>query len=413
MELNKNFLKKKQFFVFTSAGKPVWTRYGDETELTTFIGSVTAILYNFQQYYRGELDSLRYLRTKGLLVIFKCTQALYYVCVCRNSESIEAIYQQLDMLHCKVISTLTNNITTMLKNRPNYDARNLMGGTHSSLDSMIKTTARSLQYIKGFFPVKMLSSQRNQIASIFKNNAHQDIVYGFVMTTNYLIYRYTRKNTSLHHIDISLLSNLVTNYTSLRSTMSWTPICLPHFSDEGFLYAWVTFLPESTICIVLLSDNASAFKDLKSCGNAIETELNGLKSVIEDSIRALPYPVSTFEVKEINHFLYYSKNYEQYIMSGTHPSIFEHLNELPKKHYQQTLSRYNAAHKLSEVGEYYKGNYVKVDVYRNELIICMRQQDFELLASLSSLLSVTEVTQACTQLLKVIKQEEPNLFIPK
>lgn len=301
----------------------------------------------------------------------------------------------------------------MLKNRPNYDARNLMGGTHSSLDSMIKTTSRSLQYIKGFCPVKMPYSQRNSIANIFKNNVHHDVVYGFVMTTNYLIYRYVRKNISLHHIDISLLSNLVTNYTSLRSTMSWTPICLPHFSDEGFLYAWVTFLPDSKVCIVLLSDNASAFKDLKTCGNVIETELSGLKGIIEDSISTLPYPVSFFEVKEINHFLYYSKSYEQYVMSGTHPSNFEHLSELPKKYYQQTLNRYNSAHRFSEISEYYKGNYVKVDVYQNELVICIRQQEFELLASLSSLISISDCYQACMQLIKMIKQEESNLFIPK
>ena len=119
MENAKSFSKKKQFFVFTSAGKPVWTRYGDETDLTTFIGSVTAILYNFQQYYRGEQDYLRFIKTQDVKIVFLCTQALYYVCVSRKQESVEAIYQQLDMLHSKVISTLTNNITTMLMNRPN------------------------------------------------------------------------------------------------------------------------------------------------------------------------------------------------------------------------------------------------------------------------------------------------------
>ena len=172
MDNIKAFAKKKQFYVFTSAGKPVWTRYGDEADLTTFIGSVTAILYNFQQYYRGESDYLRYIKTKDVTIVFLCTQALYYVCVCKKLESIEAIYQQLDMLHSKVISTLTNNITTMLLNRPNYDARNLMGGTHASLNSMIKTTARALHFIKGFMPTKMPLIQRNQISSIFKNNVH-------------------------------------------------------------------------------------------------------------------------------------------------------------------------------------------------------------------------------------------------
>ena len=413
MENAKAFLKKKQFFVFTSAGKPVWTRYGDETDLTTFIGSVTAILYNFQQYYRGEHDSLRYLRTKDVTIVFLCTQALYYVCVCKKPESIEAIYQQLDMLHSKVISTLTNNITTMLMSRPNYDARNLMGGTHTSLDSMIKTTARGLHFIKGFMPTRMSGSSRNQIASIFKNNMHTEVVYGFLMTTKYIIYRYCRKNVSLHHIDASLLANLVMSYTSLRSTMSWTPICLPHFSDEGFLYACITFIQDSEICIALLSDNASAFKDLKACGSLIETEMQGLKPMLEDSIASIPFPVGSFEVKEINHFVYFSKNYDQFIMSGTHPANLEHLQELPKEHYLILMSRYNAAHGISEFSEYFRGNYIKVDVYRNEQIVCVRQGDFLLLASLSSLLTTAASIQACNQLLKILKQEEVNLFISK
>lgn len=413
MENAKHFLKQKQFFVFTSAGKPVWTRYGDETDLTTFIGSVTAILYNFQQYYRGEQDSLRYIKTSDVTIVFLCTQALYYVCVCKKAESIEAIYQQLDMLHSKVISTLTNNITTMLMSRPNYDARNLMGGTHASLDSMIKTTARGFHFIKGFMPSKMSVVNRNQIASIFKTNIHADVVYGFLMTTNYIIYRYCRKNVTLHHIDASLLANLVTSYKSLRATMSWTPICLPHYSDEGFLYAWITFIQDSDICIALLSDNATAFKDLKACGNLIETEMQGLKPMLEESISTIPFPVSSFEVKEINHFVYFSKNYDQFIMTGTHPASLEHLQELPKAHYQGLLNRYNLAHGLSEISEYYKGNYVKVDIYRNEQIICLKQGDILLLASMSSLLTTTACIQACNQLLKTLKQEEPNLFIPK
>lgn len=391
----------------------MWTRYGEESDLTTFIGSVTAILYNFQQYYRGEQDYLRFLKTKDLTIVFLCTQALYYVCVCRKPESIEMIYQQLGMLHSKVISTLTNNITTMLMNRPNYDARNLMGGTHTSLNAMIKSTARSLNFIKGFGPTRMPIVQRNQIATIFKNNIHSDVVYGFLMTTNYVIYRYCRKNVNLHHIDASLLANLVTSYTSLRSTMSWTPICLPHFSDEGFLYAWVTFLQDSNICIALLSDNSSAFKDLKACGTVIESEMQGLKLIIEDSIASIPYSVSAFEVKEINHFLFFSKNYDQYIMSGTHPASTEHLQELSIEQYQMLMIRYNLAHGLSEFSEYYKGNYTKVDIYRNEQIVCLRQNEYVLLASMSSLLSTTACIQACSQLLRVLKQEEPNIFIPK
>ena len=228
MEEAKSLEKKKLFFVFTSAGKPVWTRYGEENDLATFIGSLAAILYNFQSYYTGAVDALRYMRTLDMLVVFLCKEALFYVVICRLSktkvratkESLESLHQQLENLHIKVISTLTNNITTTLLNRPNYDARNLMGGTHSALDTLIRTSAMNSYFLEGFMPVKLPYETRNEVHIAFKNHTHEDILYAFLMTPNFIIYRYCRKGVTLHYSDVSLLSNLLASYNSLRSASS-------------------------------------------------------------------------------------------------------------------------------------------------------------------------------------------------
>ena len=228
MEEAKSLEKKKLFFVFTSAGKPVWTRYGEENDLATFIGSLAAILYNFQSYYTGAVDALRYMITLDMLVVFLCKEALFYVVICRLSktkvratkESLESLHQQLENLHIKVISTLTNNITTTLLNRPNYDARNLMGGTHSALDTLIRTSAMNSYVLEGFMPVKLPYETRNEVHIAFKNHTHEDILYAFLMTPNFIIYRYCRKGVTLHYSDVSLLSNLLASYNSLRSASS-------------------------------------------------------------------------------------------------------------------------------------------------------------------------------------------------
>lgn len=419
MEEAKSLEKKKLFFVFTSAGKPVWTRYGEENDLATFIGSLAAILYNFQNYYNGAADALRFMRTSDMTVVFLCKEALFYVVICRVSktkvratkETLESLYQQLENLHIKVISTLTNNITTTLLNRPNYDARNLMGGTHSALDTLIRTSAMNSYFLEGFMPIRLPYEIRNEVYQAFKNHLHEDILYAFLMTPNFIIYRYCRKGVPLHYSDVSLLSNLLASYNSLRSSSSWTPICLPQYSDEGFVYACITFIQNSQISIALISENANAFKDLKAAGDGIEAELQKNREVLEKHIGDMPYSVSTCGIKEVKHFLYFSKNLEQYTMSGINPSTRVFLPEIQKQAYKRLLKRYDMAYLLSNFSDYYKGNYIRVDVYRNEQILCIRTTEYTLLMAFSPLLSRNSIFNISGQMTKWIKQEEPNLFI--
>ena len=421
MEEAKSLEKKKLFFVFTSAGKPVWTRYGEETDLSTFIGSLAAILYNFQNYYTTSTDALRYMRTSDMFVVFLCKEALFYVVISRlaknkpqvTKETLECLHQQLQNLHIKVISTLTSSITSTLQKRPSFDARNLMGGTHSAMDTLIRTTAMTPYFLQGFMPVRMPYEIRNEVHSVFKNYMHEDILYAFLITPNFIIYKFSRKGVSLHYSDVSLLSNLLASYNSLRSASSWTPICLPQYSDEGFVYACINFLQNSQISIALISENANAFKDLKASGDAIEKELTRSKDSLERCINEMPYTVGMCGIKEVKHFLYWSKNYDQFTMSGINPYTRVFLPEMQKPGYKRTLKRYDNIYFLSNFVDYYKGNFVRLDIYRNEQIYCNRTQDYVLLLSFSPLINRITVADIAARMLKWLKQEEQNLFITK
>ncbi|CAG9312437.1 unnamed protein product [Blepharisma stoltei] len=406
----KSFQKKKLFYVLTSAGKPVWTRYGECADLAVFIGALAAIIFKFQSYYNGVKDSLRYLRTSDTYIVILCTEALYYVCISRGKDSIESIYHQLEMLHAKVLSTLTSSITQTLLSRPGFDVGNLMGGTHDALDTLIRTSAISPCFLEGFMPVRMPISQRSQISQAFKNSNHEDILYGFLMTPEFMIYKYCRRGEQIHPIDIFLLTNLLTSYASLRSTMSWTPICLPNYNNEGFVYAYITFIQDTKIGIILISDNASAFKDLKFCADGIEKEIVSLIPVLMDAIRMMPYSITTCEAADFKHFLYMPKG-DQYSMPSFYPSTRTILAEIPIECYKKTLRRYYSAFKLSKCAEYFKGYYVRIDIYRNEQIVCIRQPEYTLLGSISPLISSASVVQSVNQLLRWLKSEEQNLFI--
>jgi len=42
------------------------------------------------------------------------------------------------------------------------------------------------------------------------------------------------------------------------------------------VYAYITFIKNSSIGVVLISDNSNAFRELKACGEGIEDRLKDL-----------------------------------------------------------------------------------------------------------------------------------------
>jgi hypothetical protein len=42
---------RKHYMILTDAGKPVYTRYGDEMNLSPFIATISAILPKLQSYF--------------------------------------------------------------------------------------------------------------------------------------------------------------------------------------------------------------------------------------------------------------------------------------------------------------------------------------------------------------------------
>jgi hypothetical protein len=261
------YAHKKLFYVFTSAGKYVWSRHGDVAELSTFMGTLAAILFKFHHYFPGMTDSLRYLQTADMVIVALCTEALWYVCISKTQESVRSLHIQLNLLHSKIISTLTVRITDLLISRPNFDAQHLLGGIDNALVALLANTKRTPCFVEGFQPVRLPVPLRNQVSSSFKAHAHEDLVFGFLLTQNHVLHVYAERDATVKASDVVMLVNLLSSNSSLRSSMTWTPICLPGYSVEGFLYAYISFFKNSPIGLALLSTNANAFNSLKAAGD--------------------------------------------------------------------------------------------------------------------------------------------------
>src|SRR5690554_2104614 len=105
--------------------------------------------------------------------------------------------------------------------------------------------------------IRMPRSLRTRIGTLLRKTC-KNVVYAILIAGKRVVNLVRGKDRVLHPSDLLILINFVTNSQSLRSSESWTPICLPQFSTQGFLYAYVCYLtPE--VCLTLVSGDSNDF----------------------------------------------------------------------------------------------------------------------------------------------------------
>ena len=118
--------------------------------------------------------------------------------------------------------------------------------------------------------LRMPKQLRTRIGSCLRRSGMKNLLFGLLLGAGkQLIHIVRGKDRILHPSDCLLLLNFLTNSLSLRSSEeSWTPICLPHFSNRGFLYAYVCYLTDD-ICLTLLTADSADFANLRQAKTKI------------------------------------------------------------------------------------------------------------------------------------------------
>jgi len=78
----------------------------------------------------------------------------------------------------------------------------------------------------------MQKTARAKIGAILKKNRNKSLLYSILLSGTKLVNWVHMAGRPMDVRDMAILVNFVTNSQSLRSSESWAPICLPHFSDE-------------------------------------------------------------------------------------------------------------------------------------------------------------------------------------
>lgn len=343
--------KLKHYMIFSSAGKPIYSRHGDVNLINGYIGVIQTII----SFYEESKDPLQSFTAGDTKFVVSTQGPLYFVAISSLGESEAQLRIQLDALYMQILSTLTlPRLTQIFTNRPSTDLRRPLEGTDVLLSSLADTFTKgsASTLLSALECLKIRKSQRHVINNTLLKTRTDKLLYGLIVAGGRLVSVVRPKRHSLHPSDLQLIFNMLFEAKSIRSGggENWIPLCLPGFNNTGYVYMYVSFLdaddsdttstpsptptPENAtssrddaIAVLLISTDKESFYDLKQMRDAVVFQLqkNGSLDIIKTAVRAgRPATTDIVPGTQLRHFLYKSRANVQFTTSSYAP----HFNSL-------------------------------------------------------------------------------------
>ncbi|CAH1980891.1 unnamed protein product [Acanthoscelides obtectus] len=236
--------KSKHIFVLSQAGKPIYSRYGNEDKLAWLFG----VMQTLVSFIQSSDDTIKSIHAGDTHFVFLIKKPLILVAVHKTQESEQQLITQLNYVFNQITSILTlTRLKKIYEQRQNYDLRRLLTGVERLIDHLLDFSEKDPSFLLGAVQcLPLANSVRDNISSaiISSCNKIKNLVFAILLADNKLITLVRMKKYCLHPGDLHLIFNLVQASESLKNSESWTPLCLPKFDASGFLYGHVSYLAE-------------------------------------------------------------------------------------------------------------------------------------------------------------------------
>lgn len=235
--------KLKHFLILSSAGKPIWSRHGDDRLVTHHIGVIQTII----SFYQGAGDNLKGFTAGDARFVVMSKGHLNLVAISRLGESDAQLRTQLESLYMQILSTLTlPNMERMFRNRASTDLRRPLQGTETLLSALADGFARGSPstLLSALECLKMRKAHRQTVNSTLLRIRRPSLLYGLIVAGGRLVSVARPKKHSLHPGDLLLIFNMLFEAGGVKAGggENWIPLCLPGFNNTGFLYMYVSFV---------------------------------------------------------------------------------------------------------------------------------------------------------------------------
>lgn len=404
---------RKHVFVLSNAGKPIYTRYGDDQKLAPFMASLMALV----SFVEDSKDNIRHFIAGNLKVVFFVRGPMYLACISRNkNDTVAELSRQLFFVHSQIVSTLTfSTITKILSKRPDFDLRGLLTDTDLVIDNLVHKFSHHLGLALGAIqPLPLPPGTRVKIENAFEEAACPELLFGMLFTDFSLIHFACPRKISLNPIDIYMMMNFVNSSTSFRiSTTSWTPICLPVFDSKGFLHAYVYYIA-ANICLVMLSTKVDAFYNINEAAKKFTESLerqDAMKAIVEACARP-QYRIKELSSPGLRHFALKSVLLKQVTAPALMPP--DNTPARQKRLFRIYQKLHNAADRPANglaVRTRTGPHKIYYMVDNTESAIVWITNDFELYAVFSPLESKASAAKSCNKIISFVLDHEADLFI--
>ncbi|KAG9604243.1 DUF254-domain-containing protein, partial [Aureobasidium melanogenum] len=420
--------KLKHFFILSSAGKPIWSRHGDDQVIANHIG----ILQTLISFYQDVNDNLRGFTTGNARFVILSKGHLNLAAISRLGESDLQLRTQLESLYMQILSTLTlPSMQRMFSNRPSTDLRRPLQGTEVLLGALADGFTRGSlpTLLSALECLKIRKSHRQVINNTLLKVKSPNLLYGLMVAGGRLVSVVRPRKHSLHPGDLQLIFNMLFEAGSVKAGggENWIPLCLPGFNNTGFLYMYVSFLDigqdtakvseerpqpstsprdDDQLAIILISADKEAFYELRQMRDDLIEQLNqnGSMSILSTSIRrGRPTVSSILPSSPLLHFIYKSRPNVQFFT----PSFSPHFSSLVP--HRRLVSLYSALH----TAVHNKTAHLKVHYAcaKDAVALGWETKEYEFYGVAGAGASRESVAKAAQEVVKWVRREEERVFI--
>lgn len=333
--------KLKHFLILSSAGKPIWSRHGDDNLTLNNIGVIQTII----SFYQDAKDTLRGFTAGEVRFVIMSKGPLNLVAISRLGESDAQLRTQLESLYMQILSTLTlPSMERMFRTRASTDLRRPLQGTETLLSALADgfTRGSPSTLLSALECLKMRKSHRQVVNNTFLKIRRPNLLYGLIVAGGRLVSVVRPKKHSLHPGDLHLIFNMLFEAGSVKAGggENWIPLCLPGFNNTGYLYMYVSFVnldkvseevterPSTSegagdeVAVLLISADRESFYEMREMRNDLVQQLdkNGSINIIKAAVKQGRLPCTSITTgSAVQHFLYKSRGNVQFIMPSYEP----------------------------------------------------------------------------------------------
>ncbi|KAJ2588694.1 Vacuolar fusion protein mon1 [Coemansia sp. RSA 1722] len=393
--------KNRHFLVLSSAGKPIYSRHGNEAQLSTLMSAIQAIISTFTDMS----DPVKSMRVGTHTLVFYTNGPLYLLAVSNRNDSDELLRGELQLLHSQIVSILTSaQLTKIFEQRSNFDLRQLLGGTEAIIDQLVDRMETDFTFSLGSLDTLWMRYRlRDRIGKALLASRVKCVLYAMLIADMKLVTLMRPRKHSLHPSDLHLLFNMAASKNFLTGE-HWTPMCFPKFNDKGFLHVYINYITPS-VALILVSADRDSFIDMTQCRLRITQDLSTDDSLqrMEDAASQRALRPLELGIPGLLQLYYRHKTLVQHF--GTR--FDEIVDEQQQRRIVNTYQRLRL-YMVKSGPNPLRIIYHKTDT---ETVLVWQSSAFELYAAIDPSMDVRAMIRKINIVLEWIRNEEDHLFV--